>query len=119
MIKILKNSDEELNDWSKQFYQDFKKRFASLLSFDFRQLPLNLCLGVMDPRLSTSENEQYIQITKEEVKNLINLYDLKRMESYGKNLVDYHLVLDLLPIIANLYFLNRLKSTYYYNYNLI
>jgi len=37
------------------------------------------------------------------------------MESYGKNLVDYHLIIDLLPIIANLYFLNRLKSTLAYS----
>jgi hypothetical protein len=37
------------------------------------------------------------------------------MESYGKNLVDYHLILDLLPIIANLYFLSRLKSTLAYS----
>lgn len=34
----------------------------------------------------------------------MNLFDLKRLESYSKNLVDFHLVMDLVPAIARLYF---------------
>lgn len=34
----------------------------------------------------------------------VNLFDLKRLESYSKNLVDFHLVMDLVPAIARLYF---------------
>ncbi len=32
------------------------------------------------------------------------MYDLKRLESYAKNLVDFHLIIDLVPTIAKLYF---------------
>ena len=35
-------------------------------------------------------------------------YDLRRLESYTRNLVDYHLILDLVPVLARLYYLNRL-----------
>ncbi|CAF5187373.1 unnamed protein product, partial [Rotaria magnacalcarata] len=35
-------------------------------------------------------------------------YDLRRLESYTRNLVDYHLILDLVPILAKLFYLNRL-----------
>lgn len=32
------------------------------------------------------------------------MFDLKRLESYSKNLVDFHLIMDLLPTIARIYF---------------
>jgi N-acetyltransferase 10 len=34
----------------------------------------------------------------------ISLADLGRLKSYTKNQVDYHLILDLVPAIAKLYF---------------
>lgn len=35
-------------------------------------------------------------------------YDLRRLESYTRNLVDYHLILDLIPVLSKLFYLNRL-----------
>ena len=35
----------------------------------------------------------------------ITIFDLKRLESYAKNLVDFHLIMDLVPTLAKLYFL--------------
>jgi N-acetyltransferase 10 len=40
-------------------------------------------------------------------------YDVKRLEMYSNNLVDYHLVMDLVPALARLYFLNRMGDTYF------
>jgi N-acetyltransferase 10 len=34
-------------------------------------------------------------------------FDLKRLESYTNNMLDYHVIIDLLPLIADLYFSNR------------
>lgn len=34
----------------------------------------------------------------------ITLSDLNRLKSYTKNQVDYHLILDIVPTIAKLYF---------------
>jgi N-acetyltransferase 10 len=42
------------------------------------------------------------------VKSEINLYDLKRIESYSRNLLDYHTILDMIPTISKLYFFNTL-----------
>ena len=41
---------------------------------------------------------------------LMTPFDLKRMESYANNMLDYHVILDLLPTAANLYFEKRLGS---------
>lgn len=35
-------------------------------------------------------------------------FDLKRLDSYANNMVDYHVILDLLPCVAFLYFDKRL-----------
>jgi N-acetyltransferase 10 len=39
-------------------------------------------------------------------------YDIKRLEMYAQNLVDYHLVIDLVPEMARLYFLNKLGAEF-------
>jgi len=36
------------------------------------------------------------------------MFDLKRLESYSKNLVDFHLIMDLVPTLAKMYFSNTL-----------
>ena len=38
----------------------------------------------------------------------MSILDVKRLESYAKNLVDYHVIVDLLPLVARLYFLREL-----------
>lgn len=35
-------------------------------------------------------------------------YDVKRLELYAQNMVDYHLIVDLLPSISRLFFLNQM-----------
>ena len=35
-------------------------------------------------------------------------FDLKRLESYANNMVDYHVIMDLLPTVSSLYFEKRL-----------
>ena len=35
----------------------------------------------------------------------MSAYDLKRLEAYIKNLIDFHVILDLLPEITKLYYL--------------
>lgn len=39
---------------------------------------------------------------------LLSPFDLKRLESYSNNMLDYHVILDLLPTAASLYFEKRL-----------
>lgn len=37
-------------------------------------------------------------------------YDVKRLDSYSKNLVDFHAIIDLVPVLARLYFLGTLSD---------
>jgi N-acetyltransferase 10 len=45
----------------------------------------------------------------EEVFRHFTPFDLKRLSSYSQNLLDYHVIMDLLPKLANFYFMNRLE----------
>lgn len=38
----------------------------------------------------------------------LSKYDLKRLEMYSNNLVDYHLIIRLMPRIARIYFMNQM-----------
>lgn len=42
--------------------------------------------------------------------SIVSPFDLKRLESYGNNMLDFHVILDLLPVIAALFFQRRLSS---------
>ena len=42
---------------------------------------------------------------------LLTPFDLKRLESYANNMLDYHVILDLLPTVAAFYFDKRLSET--------
>lgn len=51
-------------------------------------------------------------MSKEEADRSFNAYDLKRLEMYAQNLVDYHLVIDLVAEIAKSYFTNKLGDEF-------
>jgi N-acetyltransferase 10 len=41
---------------------------------------------------------------------LLTPFDLKRLDSYANNMLDYHVILDLLPTAASLYFQKRIGN---------
>ena len=43
-----------------------------------------------------------------ELSFLMSPFDLKRLDSYSNNMLDYHVIMDLLPAVASLYFEKRL-----------
>ena len=49
-------------------------------------------------------------LTKEEMDVWFTPYDLKRLESYARNLVDYHVIMDMLPNIAHLVFMQKIPA---------
>jgi N-acetyltransferase 10 len=48
------------------------------------------------------------ELNSQELGILLTPFDLKRLESYANNMLDYHVILDLLPTIGSLFFQRRL-----------
>jgi N-acetyltransferase 10 len=111
-IKKYAEADSE-DSWASAYTVDFRKRLLNLLGFEFRHLPCSLALQLVNPSIKVSaqsgedlqeDTSAINSIKKEDVERHISLFDLKRLESYAKNLVDFHLIMDLVPTLAKLYF---------------
>ncbi|CAI5530430.1 unnamed protein product, partial [Closterium sp. Naga37s-1] len=122
MLKPLRNEDlgaaDAKDSWLASFSQDFHRRFLSLLGFSFRPLPPALCLSILDPQIEFAEAEAREAVIPaglmEGKAALLSPYDMKRLESYANNLVDYHLIMDLIPPLARLYFLGLIPASLSY-----
>lgn len=100
------NSDQDIK-WLQAYWNDFRKRFISLLSFSFNTYSPSLALSILFNKSITSEATT---LTKNILDIYFTSYDLKRLSMYSNNMADYHLIMDLLPSLARLYFLNMMDD---------
>uniref|UniRef100_A0A3P9KSH9 RNA cytidine acetyltransferase n=1 Tax=Oryzias latipes TaxID=8090 RepID=A0A3P9KSH9_ORYLA len=101
MLKEL-NTEEapEQGQWLSAFWKDFRRRFLSLLSYRFSSFHPSLALSILQNKKSKEE------VT--ELESTFTPYDLKRLELYSRSMVDYHLIMDLIPALARMFFLEQL-----------
>jgi N-acetyltransferase 10 len=90
------------------FQRDFCRRFASLLSFQFKSFPASLALDIVT-LAGTGSGTGSAEDRCRAIIGDITVYDLKRLESYSNNMVDYHLIMDLVPTLARHHFLGLLE----------
>lgn len=112
MLRSLETTSSD-GSWVAAFAKDFQKRFLSLLSYQFRTFPAVTSLSIDESASAGSKLDAELApkpITKAELDALLSAYDLKRLDSYANNMLDYHVILDMLPAIATLYFTGRLKG---------
>lgn len=109
MLKSLQEEEEsEQEPWLTAFWKDFRRRFLSLLSYQFSSFSPSVALNMLQNKNVKKESQSLI--TRLELEASFSPYDLKRLEMYSQNMVDYHLIMDLIPSIARLVFLQRLGS---------
>lgn len=114
MLKRLLASDDfdsglgSDSNWLSEYQDDFEKRFKILLSFGFSHFPIGLAMMLLEKNgvVSTNKSSKVgIERTITDLKSIgLTPHDMKRLESYANNQVDYHLILDLIPILAQFYF---------------
>lgn len=108
MLKEL-NTDEtpEQSQWLSAFWKDFRRRFLSLLSYQFSSFHPSLPLSILQNKKS---KEETTTLTSSELASHFSPYDLKRLELYSRSMVDYHLIMDLVPTVARMFFLKQLSD---------
>ncbi|OAP63200.1 hypothetical protein AYL99_02427 [Fonsecaea erecta] len=115
MLRPLSTSTTTDNSWLAAYAQDFHKRFLTLLSFQFRTFPSIQGLSISESasratKSAADDSSLTVKpLSKADLDALFSPFDLARLESYANNLLDYHVILDLLPALAYLYFTGRLK----------
>ncbi|KAM0725527.1 RNA cytidine acetyltransferase [Formica fusca] len=110
-IMLCKINTEQDNDkWLQAYWSDFRRRFLSLLSYSFNTYPASLALSILINKTISLES---VTLRKETLDVYFTSYDLKRLQMYSNNMADYHLIMDLLPSLARLYFLNMMGNTHF------
>lgn len=111
MLRPLTSGSND-NTWLGAFAQDFQKRFLTLLSYQFRTFPSVQSLSISESANAGAKSDPTLAptpLTKEELDRAFSPFDLKRLDSYANNMLDYHVILDMMPQIAMYYFTGRLK----------
>ena len=120
MIKELNRHEKEGGDgqegdrWITLFTNDFRKRLLELLSFQFKSFDPKLVLSLLEPGVGFGASKKgsggVLVSNADHVSVYFSPFDLKRLESYAQNLLDYHVIIDLVPVLAKLYFLEALRG---------
>lgn len=97
MLHVLNNHNDA---WLHEFAKDFHKRFLNLMSYEFKKFPAVQALNVIESTGTTSSNA----LDRASLDAQLSPFDLKRLESYANNLLDYHVILDMMPFVAQAYF---------------
>ena len=142
MLKVLKNQLDDLThgdgQWLQAFWSDFRRRFLSLLGYQFRKMSPALALAVLHnkvtketlssnfkkelqkstvilahPLTQLTQYSYLVDISRQTLEMQLSQYDLKRLEYYSRNMADYHLIMDLLPTVSKIYCLGMMGETHF------
>ncbi|CAN0119983.1 unnamed protein product, partial [Ascophyllum nodosum] len=141
MLRALETEgmDEAPQDgWLEAFAADCRRRLVNLLGHQFQGFDCTTALSVLEAapgaaaaaaaKAESGDSENDVSSSSKkaggggggaasgplgatELSYYCGPHDLKRLELYSRNLVDYHLITDLLPTLSKLYFLGRMPST--------
>ncbi|RPA99292.1 DUF699-domain-containing protein [Choiromyces venosus 120613-1] len=103
MIKTMASKN---NDWLGGII-DFHKRFLTLDPYEFRIFPAVLASTIFE---SENVEARLSALTKAQLGEYCSPFDLKRQESYTDNILDYHIIVDVILLIAPLHFTSHLRA---------
>ena len=116
MLRPLTSGND--TSWLSAYSLDFHKRFLTLLSYQFRSFPSIQSLSISE---SATQKSSHIlsssPLTKADLDAAFSPFDLKRLESYANNMLDYHVILDMMPQIAQFFFTGRMRGSTHYTSN--
>ncbi|CAN0531163.1 unnamed protein product, partial [Ectocarpus sp. 8 AP-2014] len=106
--------------WLASFAADCRCRMVNLLGHEFQGFDCTTALSLVEAAPGGTAEEgggapaaggARGAVGARELGYYCGPHDLKRLGLYSRNLVDYHLITDLLPMVSKLYFLGRMPST--------
>ncbi|TGZ57202.1 hypothetical protein CRM22_009984 [Opisthorchis felineus] len=110
MLKQFNESSvfSQTENWLSKYHQDFVHRFVSLLPGCFRYMDAAYALELVHNKVTRYLAGQ--ELTPDQAQSVFTRIDLERLHNYTRSLVDFHVVSDLLPRLAHLYFNRRLPE---------
>lgn len=120
MLRALKSPDLSDDGWLYPFVADFRLRFCSLLSSSFRTFNAALSLSILDPQIRYPDADEQTKMNAlQHVLRVdgqpLSAHDMKRLQAYASNLVDHHMIVDLIPSLSRAYFVGHIPATLSYS----
>lgn len=129
MIRALPRRSGWDDAWLPAFGVDARRRIGKLLGGSFRGMDVSLAVSLLGDvvmhgktRKTMEKNAlkavekrsgaQSTELTSTELHYYLTPHDLQRLELYGRNLCDHHLIADLVPSLAQLYFTARMGTDF-------
>ena len=113
MLRTLETGENDPG-WLSAYAKDFHRRFLSLLSYQFRSFGSVQALALDESAYAginlLAEREVTTALDKQTLDDIFTPFDLKRLDSYANNMLDYHVIIDLMPKIAELFFTGRIRN---------
>ncbi|OQV16441.1 RNA cytidine acetyltransferase [Hypsibius exemplaris] len=109
MLKTFTRDEQtSSSSWLREFFIDFRRRFISLLAYHFKSYAPHLALNIIQNYKTVPAEVLHSPINGTELQLFVTKYDLRRLDTYSRNMADYHLVTDLLPVLSRLLFMGQL-----------
>ncbi|VDK79127.1 unnamed protein product [Onchocerca ochengi] len=112
MLRDINKDEEDLNEssasWLPLYWTEFRRRILRLFGFEFSKFLPQMALSIL--QLKNNEIVKQCErkvLTREELGLFLSNSDLRRLSQYARNMIDHHLITDILPILALLYFEER------------
>uniref|UniRef100_A0A0N4ZF12 RNA cytidine acetyltransferase n=1 Tax=Parastrongyloides trichosuri TaxID=131310 RepID=A0A0N4ZF12_PARTI len=110
-LKCLNDEGKSLPSWLIRYWKEFKYRFISLLGYEFKKFSPHMSLSLLQPVKTLGDGNDDVHIyNRTEISLFLSNTDMKRLHEYARNMVDNHLVTDLIPTVAKLYFNGHLGN---------
>ncbi|GAU44634.1 hypothetical protein TSUD_379130 [Trifolium subterraneum] len=105
VLRHLNNDEIEVDGSNYQgFYQDFRRKFTTLLSSTFRDMEYKLAMRIMDPKINFTKQDY----TTASVREYLYPLDMKLIKAYVGDLSEFGPIEYLVPILAEQYFQEKL-----------
>lgn len=99
--------------WLRDYFIDFRRRFLSLLGFEFRSFSPSFAVNVLTSKSCVGFDELAARrIGGRELELFLSKHDMHRLGQYAASMVDYHLITDLIPSLTRLLLLGRLGNVH-------
>ncbi|VDK71774.1 unnamed protein product [Litomosoides sigmodontis] len=108
MNKDEENLDEGTASWLSLYWTEFRRRVLHLFGFEFNKFLPQMALSILQLKNSGIIKQQKRDVlTREKLGLFLSNSDLRRLSQYARNMIDHHLITDILPVLALLYFEER------------
>jgi N-acetyltransferase 10 len=104
---------QSVPNWLHTYACDFRRRLINLLGcreFAAYRAELPLSMMQLPKQLRAAADSASLPLGRDELRMHLTDADLRRLEVYTSNMCDHHLITDLVPTIARLYFMQRFDT---------